>query len=588
MGNYNTRTIKFRQSISDFPMTVFLGVKNPYWGLSRWGGKEQLRFTPLNDEGFTLRGNRQRLVYKGRRRSHRFTILGDGAFEYDCILLKPPDTNVISLLMEGAEYFDFLRQPDFVPDLFLKGSYAVYKKETLIGEGTGKLCHIHRPEIIDAKGRRCWGDLSIVGNELRITIPEQWLAEAVYPVIVDPTIGTTTIGSQITGPDPNNSGYDRPYLDGEYALNKYQVPQNGSGLCTAFLYCYYPDSNSFVTPLLYSNVSNKPFKKISRNEKEIDVTIWPPSWPVGWRSNTFQLDGSINAGDFVWYGMWASWFATRFDYGGEGYKGWFDYSLFPDYEDEPTPYIHIGPWDTFTNIRWSWYFTYTAVTSQNYVRTLTQGVSLTDTRRLTADYRRSATEIARVNTVLSRFATIFRKCELTVQNTMNLGRLPFFNRAVLENVKAGSGKKENLSYSRICNDDVTVKSENKRIHNVFRVIHNGLKCFDSNSIAIILLRSITDEVKIMHTTSHWGAFIRGLFITVDITADTTHEANYFRFHADRVQANGSVFRGLLLFVRIVSQVFIRDYLLGRFLKARQEIVLKSCVCRELNLESKIG
>jgi hypothetical protein len=48
-----------------------------------------------------------------------------------------------------------------------------------------------------------------------------------------------------------------------------------------------------------------------------------------------------------------------------------------------------------------------------------------------------------------------------------------------------------------------------------------------------------------------------------------------------------VFRGLLLFVKIVSKVIFRDYLLGRSLKAREELVLKSAVCRELVLDSKI-
>jgi hypothetical protein len=196
MGNYNTGAVRFRQSLNDFPLTVELGKKTPDWGLSRWAGNMPLRFIPPDDEGFNLKGNKQQLIYKGRRRSHRFTILGENAFEYDCVLEKPPDTNTVSLFMEGAEYLDFFRQPDFVEDPFLKGSYAVYKKETLIGEGTGKLCHIHRPEIIDARRRRCWGDLAVIGNELWITIPEWWLSEAAYPVIVDPTIGTTTIGSQ--------------------------------------------------------------------------------------------------------------------------------------------------------------------------------------------------------------------------------------------------------------------------------------------------------------------------------------------------------------------------------------------------------
>ncbi|GHV09129.1 hypothetical protein FACS189485_21400 [Spirochaetia bacterium] len=58
-----------------------------------------LCFIHPDDEGFTLRGDKKRLVYKGQRRSHRFTILGDTAFEYDCILERESDSNVISLLL---------------------------------------------------------------------------------------------------------------------------------------------------------------------------------------------------------------------------------------------------------------------------------------------------------------------------------------------------------------------------------------------------------------------------------------------------------------------------------------------------------
>jgi hypothetical protein len=111
------------------------------------------------------------------------------------ILKKEPVSNVITLNIEGAERFNFFRQPDFVHNPFLRGSYAVYLKETLIGQGTGKLCHIHRPKIFDALGRSVWGDLNITGGKLSITIPEWWLAHAKYPVVVDPTVGTTTLGS---------------------------------------------------------------------------------------------------------------------------------------------------------------------------------------------------------------------------------------------------------------------------------------------------------------------------------------------------------------------------------------------------------
>jgi hypothetical protein len=40
------------------------------------------------------------------------------------------------------------------------------------------------------------GDLFVMGNTLCIIIPETWLSEAEYPVIVDPAIGTTTVGAK--------------------------------------------------------------------------------------------------------------------------------------------------------------------------------------------------------------------------------------------------------------------------------------------------------------------------------------------------------------------------------------------------------
>ena len=118
----NERYAKFIQSQNDFPCMVELGKNNPSFGINRWGNNA-LRFVPFDDEGYTLKGDKKRLLYKGRQRSHRFTILNNGAFEYDCILLREPESNVISLRMVGADQYDFFRQPDFVPDDFLKGSY---------------------------------------------------------------------------------------------------------------------------------------------------------------------------------------------------------------------------------------------------------------------------------------------------------------------------------------------------------------------------------------------------------------------------------------------------------------------------------
>jgi hypothetical protein len=538
----------FRQSLYDFPCPVSLGKYTPSFSLSRY--KQGLRFVPSDDDGFTLRGDKQRLVYKGRRRSHRFTILGDTSFEYDCILKKEPESNVISLRMEGAENFDFFRQPDFVEEPFLKGSYAVYKKNTMVGEGTGKLCHIHRPEIIDARGRRCWGELSVVGNELRITIPEQWLGEAKYPVIVDPTLGTTTVGSQITGPNPNDNSYDRPTLDSEFALNKYLVPQNGNGLCNAYVYCYDAQCDWDFLPCIYTNVNNKPYARKSKNENTVDVTVSPPRWPVGWNTDTFRINGSLTAGDYIWFGGWAHYFWTRFDYGGDCYKGQFDDDLYEDYIEEYglAPYIVFNSTVSYCNIIWSWYFTYTGSGGQNYVRTLTQGVTISDNWIITGNYRRITTNTVKAEATPIRHLTILKR----IQDT--LGSLDLVTKTL----------------------------------SIIASIKDTLNSFELSKITFLHFRNINEVLNTSDTLCHLKNIILGLYETVGTESEVRTGFFHFRVISETAHVVTYVFRGMVIFARIVTVVFVRDYLLGRFLKARTELALKSCVCREIVLESKIG
>jgi hypothetical protein len=139
--------MQFIQSVNDFPLIITLGDVMPTWSLNRWVSNSGLRFVPLDTEGFTISGNGQQRLYKGQRRSHRFVNFNDTTFSYHCLLEQAPSSNVISLLMEGSEFFYFFYQPDSVKDPELKRSYAVYKKEILLGHGTGKLCHIKRPFI---------------------------------------------------------------------------------------------------------------------------------------------------------------------------------------------------------------------------------------------------------------------------------------------------------------------------------------------------------------------------------------------------------------------------------------------------------
>jgi len=523
MGNYNTRSIKsqavFCQSLYDFPCPVSLGKYTPSFGLHRF--KQGLRFVPSDDEGFTLRGDKQRLVYKGRRRSHRFTILGDTAFEYDCVLNREPESNVVSLRMEGTESFDFFRQPDFVEEPFLKGSYAVYKKDTLVGEGTGKLCHINRPEVIDARGRRCWGELSVVGNELRITIPEQWLAEAKYPVVVDPTIGTTTVGSQYQF--RQNGINIQLYMAQEIPVNRFLVSQSFDGLCNAYMYV---NANGHLPtaghPVLYSDNNDKPQTKKSVNEYMSDFTFTKNNPSAGWRQSSFYTSEVIQSGLYIWFGVFTyAYWEPRYDYGGKCYHD--PYSLALSSAPNTYPLYNVNIYNDYLL---SMYFTCTAA-AQNFVRTLTQGVSLPDNRIVAGEYKRITSQTLQAEATPTKRLAIFKSIQDTVNN------------------------------------------------------------FDLSKISFLNFRLIRESINASDTISHLRDLVRGI---VDI-AGTESEAKkawfHFRAITETAMAISSVTRGLFLIVRIASSIFIRDSLLGRFLKSKAELSLKSCVCREITLESRI-
>jgi hypothetical protein len=588
---------RFLQSPSDFPLTVSLDGKVPAWDLSRWNGAG-LRFLPPDDEGFTLRGDRQRVVYKGRRRSHRFTILGDTAFEYDCILEKEPESNVITLLMEGAEHFDFFRQPDFVKDPFLKGSYAVYKKETLIGEGTGKLCHIHRPEIIDSRGRRCWGDLSVTGNKLCITIPETWLSEAEYPVIVDPAIGTTTVGSLSTWEqDPG----DWVPLSNEVCIpvNRFLVNETINGLCTAYFYVYSneePDSAGY--PVLYSDNNNKPLSKRSTQENYIDLQV-KSGKPAGWRSGTMRSNGSIASGSYIWFGISTEYFwYARFDYGSRLYCD--------DNSDDllPTTYPLYNA-NFYYDFKPSMYFSYTS--AQNYTRTLTQGVKLTDNRKLTADYKRAMTMNVDGVTLLGRSSNYFREHlnALTISDTAS--RFRGFFRSLTEQLQAGdfisccrdflrtaavtvkpeTREQRNLSARRGIADEAGTGDSTARERVFIRTLFTAVSTGDYAGKVITLLRGIREEVSALGEAGHLGDYLRGLYIEAGSMAETRHEGEYYRTVEDTAGNTAVSLRHLFIFIRLVTLSLVRDYLLSRFLRSRDEIVLKSPVTRELELDSAI-
>ena len=150
----------------------------------------------------------------------------DGGFEFEWILPTKPKSNVLTATIQ-TKGLNFFYQPPLTDEIKpgrgetvtetqhldsqgnvlaerpenVVGSYAAYhksKRNNRVGGKeykTGKAFHIYRPHVTDAEGNETWAELNITGNDLTVTVPQGFLDKAVYPVIVDPTFGYTTIGA---------------------------------------------------------------------------------------------------------------------------------------------------------------------------------------------------------------------------------------------------------------------------------------------------------------------------------------------------------------------------------------------------------
>lgn len=133
----------------------------------------------------------------------------DGGFEFEWVLYEKPETNILTTTIQ-TKGLDFFYQPELTQEEIeegcfrpenVVGSYAVYHStKGRLNENfgkdykVGKAFNIYRPKAIDSIGQKTWCDLNIEKDTLVVTIPQKFIETAIYPIIIDPTFGYTTIG----------------------------------------------------------------------------------------------------------------------------------------------------------------------------------------------------------------------------------------------------------------------------------------------------------------------------------------------------------------------------------------------------------
>jgi hypothetical protein len=265
------------------------------------------------------------------------------------------------------------------------------------------------------------------------------------------------------------------------------------------VYAYDSDYYGRCKPVLYSDNGGIPLTRKSQSEGSFDIAVGSGK-PAGWRSTTFQTNGALAQGSYIWFGLFCDWFAPRFDYGTKCYRDFWDSVG----DDIPGTYP-LYQASNYYDFKLSMYFSYTS--AQNYTRTLAQGVTLSDSRKLTASYKRSLIMNTKGDTLLGHASAYYRKHSAGVQST--------------------------------------------------------------------------------DRTGHLGDYLRGLYTEAGSVAETHHAGEYYRLQQDTVTTQALSFRHLIVFIRLVTVGLIRDYLIPRFLRSKEEIVLKSKVSREIELDSRI-
>jgi hypothetical protein len=173
---------------------------HPQIKVMRWDNEVNLSVRLKDDQVATelVSTDKEKVVWsKGIREVNLYDLTeGEGGYEFEVILKEKPASNKIEFTLQDKDV-DYFYQPELTAEEIAQGasrpdnvvgSYAVYAKtpKTNWTGGKeykcGKVGHIYRPKIIDSAGTEVWGDLHIENGILSVTIPQDFLDKAVYPV----------------------------------------------------------------------------------------------------------------------------------------------------------------------------------------------------------------------------------------------------------------------------------------------------------------------------------------------------------------------------------------------------------------------
>jgi hypothetical protein len=284
---YHDTGEEYRMEIADTKIQMM--KSEPKVVISKWNDEATLAISHKAVKG---RGNRpllsNRIEWKqGSTEVHAYPLSGENVvqaaegdvngIEFEVVWNEQPETTMLQFEFDGWENYDFFLQPPLSEEQVAKGyyqpenvpySFAVYhktKRDHILGETnyeTGKFGHIYRLKAIDAEGNEKWiDDVSFINGVLTATVDPVWAENAVYPVTVDPTFGTTACGANLTGSAYTNTNYI------ELSANS----PTGTNTLTNLSLCYTPTTSGGTVRFgLYSDAgADDPVNRLV-----VDAATW--------------------------------------------------------------------------------------------------------------------------------------------------------------------------------------------------------------------------------------------------------------------------------------------------------------------------
>lgn len=227
----------------------------------------------------------------------------DGKLKWDIVFDSCPKSFDLQWEIKNSDGLEFLYQPEtpetdtaIRPDN-IKGSYAVYCNKSNNKYKTGKVCHIYRPFVIDEDGKTEWCVIKIDKSTLTITLPENFMESAAYPVRLDPTFGYTS------------NGASSDYWSSLCCSFATSTPASNGTLNSIYYYCRVNTGSGTARVAIYSNSSSAPSSRLAVNETGVSIT----NTSLAWAEISLSY-ASITSGTQYWLGH--SWTADSLLYFG--------------------------------------------------------------------------------------------------------------------------------------------------------------------------------------------------------------------------------------------------------------------------------